>query len=107
MGTISYLRDPGDRKPQSSPVTVTAYGFVTGPTFVPWQSVSAIHGRGGANACLKFIVGTQCIRVEQAQAGFDALEAAMRSVFPVTAAWRDNEPAPEDACDFAVLFQRG
>lgn len=80
--------------PDATPVSVTAFGFCVGPTFVAWQAVSTIHaGRVHGMPCddvvLEFAAHGKNLPVRASQPGFAALEAAMVDAFPDTAGWRE------------------
>jgi hypothetical protein len=115
MGTISYLRDrrrcqPGADARQAA-ITVSAYGFGIGTTFVPWQSVSEIRAfKADPASCdafhLEFLFADQCIAVGEEQMGFAPLEEAMIAVFPGTGRWREAVLQPACARDLAVLYRR-
>ena len=96
MGTLFHLdeRRPAATAASPAPISVTAFGFCIGPTFVPWQAVSQIHasrvhGVPCDDVVLEFAAHGQSLPVRASQPGFATLEAAMVGAFPDTAGWRD------------------
>lgn len=113
MGTISYLRDRGRRAEERRhpPVTVNAYGFTVGATFVPWQTVAEIRAwkadmPAPDEAFLGFLVGSSLVSVSELQAGFAELEVAMIAAFPGTARWREAVLQPASERNDTVLYRR-
>lgn len=114
MGTISYLKDrfrKSSADARQATVTVSAYGFGIGTTFVPWQSVSEIRAWKADlgtfdEAFLEFFFAGQCLAIGEDQTGFAGLEAAMIGVFPDTAGWRQAVIKPAFARNETVLFRR-
>lgn len=97
--------------PDAAPVSVTAFGFCIGPTFVPWQAVSMIHasrvhGVPGDDVLLEFAAHGHCLPVRAAQPGFAALEAAMVGAFPDTAGWREALLAALGPRGRTLLYRR-
>lgn len=96
VGTLFHLdqRRPAVAGSARAPISVTAFGFCIGPTFVPWQAVSMIHasrlhGVPCDDVVLEFAAHGQSLPVRASQPGFATLEAAMVGAFPDTAGWRE------------------
>ena len=113
MGNLINLnaRRPRTAGPKDAPVSVTAFGFCIGPTFVPWQAVSMIHASRvqavpGADLVLEFAAHGQCLPVRATQPGFSALEAAMLVAFPDAAGWRDVLQASTRPPGRTLLYRR-
>lgn len=113
MGTISSLVDRLSRKsrPDLPPVTVTAFGFGVGPTFVAWQTVVEIRAFKvdritTDEAFREFLANGQCLHVSEEQPGFDRLEAAMIAAFPTTADWRQSVLQPAFEPCRTLLYRR-
>lgn len=113
MGNLIHLdeRRPRAAGPGAVPISVTAFGFCIGPTFVPWQAVSTIHAsRVHGAACddvvVEFAAHGQCLPVRAAQPGFADLEAAMIGAFPETTGWREALLLATRARGRTLLFRR-
>lgn len=113
VGTLFHLdeRRPRTAGPNAAPISVTAFGFCIGPTFVPWQAVSMIHasrvhGTPCDDVVLEFAAHGQCLPVRAAQPGFAALEAAMNGAFPETTGWREALQALSRPHGRTLLYQR-
>lgn len=113
MGTLIDLnaRRPRTAGPDAVPISVTAFGFCIGPTFVPWQAVSMIHASRmqnvpGDSVVLEFVAHGQCLPVRATQPGFAALESAMIGAFPDTAGWRGALQAASRTRGRVLLYLR-
>lgn len=113
MGTLIDLNQRRPRKtgPVADTLSVTAFGFCIGPTFVPWQAVTTIHAsrvQAGPNedVVLEFAAHGQCLPVRAAQPGFAALDAAMVAAFPDTAGWREELLASSRPHGRTLLYRR-
>ncbi|WP_156962957.1 hypothetical protein [Aerolutibacter daejeonensis] len=113
MGILFHLdeRRPRTAGPSAAPISVTAFGFCIGPTFVPWQAVSMIHasrvhGTPSDDVVLEFAAHGQCLPVRAAQPGFAALEAAMTGAFPETTGWREALQTLSRPRGRTLLYQR-
>ena len=115
VGTVLQLDQhpprQADANPNTAPVSVTAFGFCIGPTFVPWQAVSMIHAsRIQAGTCddvlLEFDAHGHCLPVRAGQPGFAALELAMLGAFPDTAGWREALQGSQRPRGRTLLYRR-
>ena len=114
MDTLRRLKDFLERRAAASlqPIELHGSGFSVGSVNIAWSNVSEISAYKldrltTDEAVLEFAFGFgERFPISEDQPGFGALETAMTSVFPATAAWRSLVLQPAFARNYTVLYRR-